>query len=261
MIKRDELIKAIRKEIGHELLEKVQSFDSAANGVQILGSEEVTKVALGVSVNLAYLQRAADFGAEFSVTHHSLNITEQSIYNARLDLAAQKRLKFIFENNLTIAGYHATLDIQPEFGNNATIIKLLGAKKTDLPYFDGWGWIAEFDKPQDICEIEKKCRQIFGEEIIAVRGGPNKIKRIGVCSGGAKPSGKTAIEIVEKNVELHIAGEIAENGDHLARDAGFNYIAGGHYETEVFGVQELGKRLKAKFKDKLEIKFIEITNS
>lgn len=258
MIKRNVLIDFINQTIGKDLLERVQNFDTNCNGIQIFGKEEVDKVALGVSVSLAYLQKAVDFGADFSITHHSLNISDRYIYNSRLDLAAQKRLKFVFANNLTVAAYHAALDIQPEFGNNATIIRLLGAKKTDISFFEGYGWIAEFDKPKDVYELEKKCKQIFKHGIYAVYGGPKIVKRIGVCSGGAKPAGETVFEIAEKGVELHIAGEIAENGDHLALDAGFNYFSCGHYATEVFGVQELGIKIKVEFGDKIEVKFIDI---
>ena len=48
--------------------------------------------------------------------------------------------------------------------------------------------------------------------------------------------------------------------DFVAKDAGFNYFAAGHYATEVFGVQELGKKLKAHYKDQLEVEFIDIPN-
>lgn len=257
MVKRDELVGFIHQTIGKDLIERVQGFDSNCNGVQVLGKEDVKKIALGVSINLEYLKKAVEYGADFSITHHSLNISEKYIYNSRLDLAAQKRLKFIFANDLTIAAYHAALDIQPEFGNNSMIVKLLGAKNLGLPYHEGWGWIGEFEKPQGAHELEKKCEQIFKHKVFAVYGGSKRVKRIGVCSGGARPSGETLFEIFEKNIDLHICGEIGENGDHLALDSGFNYFSCGHYATEVFGVQELGKRVKENFGNKIEVKFVE----
>ena len=261
MIKRDELIDYIHRVIGLELLEKVQSFDISANGVQVHGKEDIRKVALGVSVNSRFLEAAVKAGADLCVTHHGLNLSEKYIFNARLDPAAQKRLRFVFKNDLTIAAYHAALDIQSEFGNNATIIELLGARRLNIPYFEGWGWLAEFERSQDVKAIEAKCRKIFNHEVFAVYGGPKKVKRIGVCSGGAKPYGKTLFETIEKKVDLHISGEIVEGGDALAMEAGFNYFACGHYSTEVFGVQELGKRIQSKFKGKIEVKFIDLQNS
>ena len=44
------------------------------------------------------------------------------------------------------------------------------------------------------------------------------------------------------------------------KESEINYFACGHYATEVFGVQELGKVIKSRFKDKLEVEFIDIPN-
>lgn len=261
MVKRDVLINFIHDTLGRDLLDKVQTFDRSANGVQVHGKDEVNKVVLGVSANLNFLKEAVASGADFTLTHHGLNLSDKYVYNARLDPAAQARLRFVFQENLTVAGYHATLDIHPELGNNATIIKLIGAKRLDIPYHEGWGWVGEFTESQDVEELAEKCSKLFEHDVFAVYGGPRKVKRIGVCSGGAKPVGETLFEILEKNIDLHIAGEIVEGGDALAMESGFNYFACGHYATEVFGVQELGKAIKSQFKDKLEVEFIDIPST
>lgn len=261
MIKRDELISFIKKTIGEDIIEKAQGVDKNANGVQILGVEEVDKLVLGTSRSLDFFKEAVEVKAQFCVFHHGLGLSEREIYNSRPTMALQKRLKIIFDNNLTVAGYHFSLDHQPEFGNNATIIKLLKAKRLDIPYFDEWGWVAEFDKPQNVMKLAEKCSQIFENDVMAIYGGKKKVKRIGVVSGGGKPSGSWALEIAEKNIDLHITGEIAESGPALAKDMGFNYFAGGHYATEVFGVQELGKIIKQHYQNSLEVEFLDIPNS
>lgn len=260
MVKRDELIEYIHSLLGHELLHTANKLDPNANGVQIHGNENVTKVALGVSTTLDFLNKAVDWGAEFTIAHHGLHLAGMYIYNARLDQAQQAILRRVFNANLTVSGYHASLDMQPEIGNNAVIIRELGAKRLDIPYFEGWGWIAEFDEPREVTELAKRCKKLFNNEVFTVLAGPSKVKRIGVCSGGAKPSGATLHEIYEQGIELHIAGEISHSGIHVAKECGFNYFAGGHYATEVFGVQELGKKLKAHYKDQLEVEFIDVPN-
>ncbi|MFH2018997.1 MAG: Nif3-like dinuclear metal center hexameric protein, partial [bacterium] len=128
------------------------------------------------------------------------------------------------------------------------------------PYFETWGWVGEFEKAMDVEDLAKLCAGIFDHDIFAVYGGSKKIKRIGVCLGGAKPVGSEIHEIQEKNIDLHLTGEISEGGPAIARECGYNYFAAGHYATEVFGVQELGKKLKAHYKDKLEIEFIDLPN-
>lgn len=262
MIKRDELITSINEIIGGDLLEKAAKIDGNANGVQIHGSEEVAKVVLGVSTSLDFFKEAVAADAQFCITHHGLHLSAPKyVYNARLDQSQQTVLRYVFANDLTIAGYHYTLDAHPEIGNNAVIIRELGAKRLDIPYFlEGWGWVAEFSRPQNVTDLAKKLSDILNHDIFAVYGGPEKVRRIGVCSGGAKPVGESLHEIYDKGIELHIAGEIAESGPNIAKEAGFNYFAGGHYATEVFGVQELGKELKARYKDKLEVEFIDIPN-
>lgn len=261
MVSRDELIKFIEEKIGLDLLVKANKIDTNANGVQVIGNGDVSKLALGVSATLDFFEKSTSWGAEFCLTHHGIHLDSRYIYNSRLDLAQQKILKHVFTHNLTVAGYHYALDAQPDFGNNATIIKRLGAKRLDIPYLmEGWGWVAEFDTPQDVHEVVKKCKELIGNEIYTVFAGPKKIKRIGVCSGGGKPFGSMIHEIYQLGIDLHITGEIAHSGIHLAKECGLNYFAGGHYATEVFGVQELGQRLKSHYKNKLEVEFIDVPN-
>jgi dinuclear metal center YbgI/SA1388 family protein len=260
MIKRDELIKTIHEFIGEELLAKANQLDENANGVQIHGAEEVKKIALGVSATLDFFKEAADSGAQFCLTHHGIHLASRYLYNSRLDQAQQAILRYVFAHNITVVGYHATLDMHPEIGNNATIIRELGAKRLNQPYFMGWGWLAEFKQAQPADVVASQLSDLCGNDVFAVYSGPNKIKRFGVCSGGAKPSGSTMHEIYDQQLDLHIAGEITHSGIHLAKEAGFNYFAAGHYATEVFGVQELGKRLKEKYQDRLEVEFIDIPN-
>src|SRR3989339_867591 len=193
MIKRDELIKTINKIIGEDLLEKANKIDHRANGVQVSGTQEVNKIALGVSTSMDFFEEAVDSGAEFCIVHHGLDFA--GIYNSLLNKSQQQVLKYVFANNLTVSGYHYSLDAHHEIGNNATIIKLIGAKITDDPYFDEWGWVAEFDNAVDAKELADKCAEVFEHDVFAVYGGPEKIKRIGVCSGGARPAGKLVHDI------------------------------------------------------------------
>ena len=127
MVTRDELISTINKIIGLDLLTKANSLDENANGIQIHGADEVTKIALGVSTNLDFFTEAVSAGAQFCLFHHGLPLTPRFLYNSRFNLSQQAVLKYVFIHNLTVAGYHYSLDAHQEIGNNATIIKLLGA--------------------------------------------------------------------------------------------------------------------------------------
>ena len=128
------------------------------------------------------------------------------------------------------------------------------------PLDDEWGYTAYFDKPQDVHELAHKCEGIFNHEIFVVEGSKEKIKKVGVVSGGAKPYAETLAELESKGVELFISGETSESSPHKMKEAGIAYFVCGHYATEKFGVQELGKKIESKFKGKVEVKFIEVEN-
>ena len=256
MVKRDELIKFVYQTIGEDLLKKALEKDEIANGVQFLGSETVSKVALGVSCNEDFLLEAVKAKAQFCIFHHGFDVRT---WKSRYPLYAQKRLKVIFENKLTIMGLHYALDAHPKIGNNATIIKELGAKIKE-PLYEDWGYTGIFDSPQPVDKLAKDCAELFHHDVFSVLAGPKNVKIIGVASGRGTPEAAEIAELENKGVELYISGETSEWNVHQMKESGINYFCGGHYATEVFGVQELGKVIKANFQDKLEVEFIDIPN-
>jgi dinuclear metal center YbgI/SA1388 family protein len=259
MIKRDTLTKFIYQTLGEDLLEKAFQIDSVPNSLQIRGAEEVHKVVVGVSTSLEFIEQAIANEAQYCILHHGLNF-DGYVIAGRLE-PYEERLRLIFKNDLSLAGFHYALDAHPTLGNNAQIIKALGAKKLNEPYFDGWGWVGEFEKVVDVDKLADKCATIFEHDIFAVYAGPKKIKRIGVCSGGAMPKGKSFYEIIDSNIDLHLTGVITESGPYMAEEGGYNYFAAGHYCTEVFGVKALANEIKKKFKKELEVEFLDIPST
>ncbi|MBI2010161.1 MAG: Nif3-like dinuclear metal center hexameric protein [Candidatus Chisholmbacteria bacterium] len=194
--------------------------------------------------------------AQACIFHHGF---DPRTYKSRFSRSAQKRLRLIAKHELTILGFHYSLDAHPQIGNNSVIIRELGAELGE-PLFDEWGYIGRFRTFQDVKELSKKCAKLFEHDIFAVYAGPEKVSTIGVVSGSAKPYDAELAEMAAKGVELFITGEPSESVPHRMKESGINYFAGGHYATEVFGVQELGKKLKANFKNKLDVEFIDIPN-
>lgn len=257
MINRDTLTQFILSQVmGDQLMTKAITIDDRANGVQFLGSEEVRKVALGVSCNEAFLHEAVAWGANYCIFHHGL---DTNVYKSRYPKASQKRLKLIVEHNLTIAGFHYALDAHPEIGNNARLLQILEAK-LQQPFFDEWGFVGTFDSPRSIEQLREQCTQLFGEEMMTFESGEEAISTIGVVSGEAKPSSRHIAEMEEKGVQLFISGESSEWAPHAMLESNINYFVCGHYATEVFGINALGEKLVENFGDQLAIKFIDIPN-
>ncbi len=256
MVKRDHLIKFIYDTIGSDLFKAALTLDHRANGIQFLGSEEVDKVVLGVSLNQDFLQAAVKAKAQFCIFHHGLDIDTN---HALLPQFTQERLHTIIQHNLNIMGLHFVLDAHPTLGNNAVIINKLGAK-LGQPLLE-WGYVGKFDQPQDIETLSKKCASICEHDVFAVLSGPQEISTIGVVSGSGSPTATDIFELTAKGIELYITGDPRESTPHLMKESHINYFACGHYATEVFGVQELGEKIKLEFKKNLEVEFIDIPNS
>jgi putative NIF3 family GTP cyclohydrolase 1 type 2 len=49
-------------------------------------------------------------------------------------------------------------------------------------------------------------------------------------------------------IDLYITGEAHEWNREIFKEAGINFIAGGHYNTEIFGIKALMDYVKSNFK-------------
>ena len=92
MVNRQQLISFIYSTIGEELLTKALQKDELANGVQILGDENVKKVTLGTSLNEDFLNEAVKAGSNFCIFHHGF---DPRTYKSRYPTYSQKRLRLI----------------------------------------------------------------------------------------------------------------------------------------------------------------------
>ncbi len=259
MIKRDEIIKIIRETLGEELLEKAAKVDQDnANGVQFLGQENVGKIALEVTADSIFFEKAKEFGAQFLICHHGLRFGE---VKTKIPITMQKRLGVLFDLNATLCAFHFALDHHPSLGNNAQIIKLLGARKTNENFFGEWGWVAEFNQEKKLDWFLSKCKEIFKTEPRGFFSGKKKIKRMAVVSGGGVPYSYSdeVWDWREKAIDLHLTGEAKEPIPSICQEAEINYVYVGHYNSEVFGVQALGEEINKKFPN-VKAKFIHIPN-
>jgi len=180
--------------------------------------------------------------------------------NMPITKVLKQRLKVLFDYDMTLLTYHLFLDKHEVLGNNAQIIKLLGAEKGEkFGYLNKlyWGWEAEYKKPIKIDDFLAKVKKLFGSEVKIFKYGSAKIKKFGIVSGGGP---YVFPEAIDKNIDVYMTGETAEWTESWAKEAGIHYIRLGHYNSEKFGVQALGAFIKKKF-PKFEIKFIDIPNS
>jgi len=233
-----------------ELLDAEAYPEYGRPGLQVVGAEEVSKIACGVSCSRELFEQAGVHGAQMTLVHHGLFWRNEPLV---VDRRLKGRLEALFAANLTLLAYHLALDAHPELGNNALLAERLGARREGP--FAQIGAAARLDEPTRIDELSRRLGEATGREPLVFAEGPERIERIAVVTGGG---GTRLIEAAHEGFDALVTGEPEEPALHTARELGIHFLAGGHYATETFGVKALAARLGAEFG--LEWEFVDVPN-
>lgn len=245
MARRDEILVHAR-----ELLDLDAFPDYGPMGMQVAGAGEVTKIACGVSASLDLFRHAAAVGAQLLVVHHGLFWNNESRV---VDDLLRARLEALFSAGITLAAYHLALDAHPELGNNARLAQELGVA-VEGPFAEvGVG--GTLHQPESGDAFARRVAALLGREPIAFTYGPDVVRRVAICSGGA---GRDLPRAAAGGYDLYLTGEPEEPSLNQAKELGIHFVAAGHYATERLGVQALSARLAERFG--LEWVFIEVPN-
>lgn len=253
MVYRDTLMVFLNKYFS-PYADKAKKDPWCANGIQLDGKDEIRKIALGVSANMEFFQKAVKREADCLIVHHSLSL--QSL-NQRIDPLLKDRIKYLLDNGLTLIGYHFLLDHHPEIGHNALAIKKLGGELVE-PFYDEWGWVGELKEKTLVTDILKSCKKIYDHEPYTILKGPKKIKRFAVLSGAGSPHSGDMVKLMDSKIELLITGDVKDDAPALISEAKINFASFGHYDTEKLGLKALGEVIKAQFY--VDVEFIETPN-
>jgi dinuclear metal center YbgI/SA1388 family protein len=234
MARRDDILNFAR-----ELLDLDSFHDYGPMGLQVVGTDEVTKIAASVSSSLEAFQRTKDAGAQMLLVHHGQYWENEPRI---VDLAMKRRLQTLFDGDITLAAYHLALDAHPEIGNNIIVARELGISEPER--FLEWGFAGALQEPTSIGKLADRLRAITGREPQVFEGGPASVERVAIVTGGGA---KLVREAASAGYDAYITGEPAEPTMHLARELGIHFLAGGHYATETFGIKALAATLAAEF--------------
>lgn len=225
--------------------------DHCHNGLQVEGAKEVKKIITGVSFSQKLIEKAIENNAEMIMVHHGI-FTGQIGKLPVIKSVLKNRLKSLLKNNINLCGFHLPLDAHPVIGNNISICNMLGIKK--VKKFEV-GFVGELKTAENFESFVKKVNKKLNTRSYAIGAGPKKVKKVGVISGGASPH---VLEAAELGVDTYICGDIREEVVRRVEELGINFINAGHYNSEVFGIKNLGELLAKKFK--IKVKFIDIPN-
>jgi dinuclear metal center YbgI/SA1388 family protein len=236
-------------------LEIARFRDYGPQGMQVAGREEVARVAVAVSSTLEVFEQAASFGADLLIVHHGLFWDGDSRV---VDELMRRRLETLFAAGITLAAYHLPLDAHRTLGNNAELARVLGVEP------EGW-FLAErgaaravrgrLARPCPLDELAGALEAATGRAPQTFPGGPAKLERIGICSGGAAGGVRAAAEL---GLDAWVTGEPSEDSRALASELGVSFVAGGHYATETFGVRALARLLEQRLG--VETTFVDVPN-
>jgi dinuclear metal center YbgI/SA1388 family protein len=238
-----------------DLLEVDSFSDYGPNGLAVPGADQVTTVVTGVSAQLELFERAAEAGAQLIVAHHGLF---WDFHPRTVSPDMKRRLRVLFEADMSLASYHLPLDAHADVGNNALICRELGLERAErFAEFKGRkvGFVGRSDEGIPFSELRRRCADVFGQEPFAWDCGPELVHSVGIVSGGATGAFAEAIAL---GLDAFLTGEPAEHVMAEARESGVHFLAAGHYATEVFGVRRLGELLAERFD--VEHRFVDIPN-
>lgn len=227
--------------------------DDSWNGLQFQGKENVKRIGFAVDSGIDVIKKAIKEKVDMLIVHHGLFWSKS---NPSIAYSMKEKIKNLSDNGISLYAAHLPLDRHGKIGNNAQLLKLLGAKiNGEFLFYEGKniGWIGKFIKPVDLNFIEKKINDNFKIKCYVLPFGKRIIRTIAVCSGGGDH--KDLQEAIDKGVDLFLTGD-RSYAYHAAKDFKINVIFAGHYATETVGVKALLEVLNKKFK--IETVFINV---
>lgn len=219
-------------------------YEGARNGLQYENRGRVRKVGAAVDGTLAVVRKAADAGCDLLLVHHGLFWGRTIPWTGR----CAELIRCLVERDLAIYSQHLPLDGHPRIGNAAGLAAALGFRRW-RPFFRRGdvtlgvqvevrgGWSRE--------ELGVRLASVLGAAPRILPGGPERCRRIGICTGGA---GSELVQAAKEGVDTLVTGEGPHWTYALAEEAGINAFYGGHYATETFGVKALAAAVSKRFR-------------
>ncbi len=239
-----------------ELLEVEGTSDYCPNGLQVEGSPEVQRIVTAVSASHALFRRAIDFGADAVIVHHGIlwNGSEAP----RIVGSFRERIRLLIENRVSLIAYHLPLDRHMELGNAAQLARRLGLEEMEaFGIHSGMptGVCGVFPEPVEKEEFFAAVAEACDRDPQVFQGGGDTVSSVGIVTGGAQ---REFHQAVAAGLDAYVTGEATEWVMHQAAEDGVHYIAAGHYATETFGIQALGRWITDQHG--IEVEFVDLPN-
>jgi dinuclear metal center YbgI/SA1388 family protein len=223
-------------------LAEVPDYAGALNGLQVDRTAlEVRKIAVAVDAVQATIDAAVGEGGNLLLVHH------RPFWDGNQPVTGRRyrRLRTLLAADMAVYGAHLPLDVHPDVGNNVVLARELGISvQGRFGDYKGhplgvWGDL-EIRREALAARLD----EVLGGRVHVVPGGPERIRRVGVITGGA---GEMLHAARAAGLDAFVTGEGAHHHYFDAEEGGVNLYLGGHYATEVWGVRALAEHLEARF--------------
>jgi dinuclear metal center YbgI/SA1388 family protein len=241
-----EIVRHLEELLDHA---RIGDYPGAHNGLQFENSGTVLRVACAVDSCEAVLREAAAVPGTLLLVHHGLLWGGAQPFTGAL----RRKIAMAMAGDLAIFSSHLPLDLHATLGNNALLAKALALKKT-TPAFSAKGQMIGLvgELAMTRAALAEKLAAVVQGRVHCAPGGPERIRRIGIVTGGA---GREVAAAAALGCDAFITGEGPHDSYTLAEELGVNLFYAGHYATETFGVRALAAYVAKKYRVKAE--FIE----
>jgi dinuclear metal center YbgI/SA1388 family protein len=226
--------------------------DYGPQGLQVEGREEVNRIVGMVDAQLPCVAEALQRNADMLLVHHGIFWGAPKL----LRDSYGRLVRTIMAADLNLYAAHLALDAHPIVGNNAELARRLG-----LEVLEWWGSVngtslavlAVAPEGIKLDYLVDRYEQLVGPVQLVQSHGPRIIHRIGIMSGaGARHIEEAAV----LGCDTFLTGETSHAQFYDAFNTSVNVVYGGHYTTEIVGVQALGWHLHEQFG--VEFEFVDL---
>ena len=225
---------------GYLSLETVADYPQAHNGLQLENGGEVKRIGAAVDACEAVVREAAARGVDFLLVHHGLYWNSVPLVGGMY-----RKVRCAVAHNIAVYSAHLPLDVHPEVGNNVLLARALGLEQLE-PFLllkgQAAGLVGRCETGR--ADLAARLELAVGGKVHVCAGGPERVRRVGVVTGGA---GSEVAKAAAEGVDTFITGEGPHWSYTLAEELGVNLLYGGHYATETFGVRALAEHLSLRF--------------
>jgi dinuclear metal center YbgI/SA1388 family protein len=219
-------------------------YGGALNGLQVEGNPEVERIVAAVDASEAAVAAAVETRADLLLVHHGL------FWDGLKPLTGRRyrKIRPLIENRVSVYSVHLPLDAHAEVGNCALLGRALGLTlEGRFGDYKGTpvGWWGSYADALDADALRARLSDALGGgDVHLIAGGPERIERVGVVTGGGA---SFVEEAVAQSLDALVTGEGSHHTHFEAMEMGIHVLFGGHYATETFGVRALAQHLAERF--------------